>query len=191
MPPAGPLRYPAPAGFTDSPIDGAPFTMPQTAQQAAESVFTLFPFPLAQATLEEYGVEATGEQSQMITREVLSLNLFWAHHALMSVLSNAEGERVFDELCRYVRAAWETMLGLDRPSLAGYFEEAAERRALYDQIVQEGGSPIAVFTETTALVESDGAIRPEDGQKFLALLIDLIPVDAIGETVEGLDLKHK
>lgn len=165
--------------------------MPQTAQQAAESVFALFPLPLAQATLEEYGVEATDEQIQLITREVLSLNLFWTHHALLSVLSKIEGERVFDELCRYVRAAWETMLGLDQPALAGYFEEAAERRALYDQIVQEGGSPIAVFTETAALAESDGAIRPEDSQKFLALLIDLIPVEAIGETVEGMDLTHK
>ena len=165
--------------------------MPQTAQQAAESVFALFPLPLAQATLEEYGVEATDEQIQLITREVLSLNLFWTHHALLSVLSKIEGERVFDELCRYVRAAWETMLGLDQPALAGYFEEAAERRALYDQIVQEGGSPIAVFTETAALAEPDGAIRPEDSQKFLALLIDLIPVEAIGETVEGMDLTHK
>ncbi|MFM8552110.1 MAG: hypothetical protein ACKOCD_07345 [Nitrospiraceae bacterium] len=106
-------------------------------------------------------------------------------------MSKIEGERVFDELCRYVRAAWETVLGFDRPAMAGYFEESAERRALYDQIVQEGGSPIAVFTETATLAESDGTIRPEDGQKFLALLIDLIPVEAIGETVEGLDLKHK
>jgi len=165
--------------------------MPQTAQQAAESVFTLFPLPLAHATLEEYGVEATAEQIRIITREVLSLNLFWAHHALQSVLAKVEGERVADELGRYVRAAWETVLGLDGSPLAGYFEEAEERREAYERIVQEGGSPIAVFTETTSILESTWALRPEDSRKFLALLIDLIPVDAIGETVEGLDLKHK
>nr|MBI3614679.1 hypothetical protein [Nitrospirota bacterium] len=165
--------------------------MPQTAQQAAESVFTLFFPTFSPAALEEYGVEATADQRPLITREILSLNLFWAHHALLSVLSKVEGERVFDELCRYVRAAWETMLGLEPAALAGYFEEAAARRALYDQIVQEGGSPIAVFTEAAAMAESDGTIQPEDRQKFLAFLIDLIPVEAIGETVEGLDLTHK
>lgn len=165
--------------------------MPQTAQQAAESVFDLFPLPLAQSTLDEYGIDAAPEQVPALTRELLSLNLFWAHHALSTVLSETEGERVFGELCRYIRAAWQTRFGLAGQAGSDYFEEAAERRARYEQIVQEGGSPISVFTETAALAESEGAIGPEDGKKFLALLIDLIPVEAIGETVEGMDLTHK
>jgi hypothetical protein len=114
--------------------------MPQTAQQAAESVFDLFPLPLAQSTLDEYGIDAAPEQVPALTRELLSLNLFWAHHALSTVLSETEGERVFGELCRYIRAAWQTRFGLAGQAGSDYFEEAAERRARYEQIVQEGAA---------------------------------------------------
>ena len=65
-----------------------------------------------------------------------------------------------------------------------YFQEAEERRQAYDQIVQESGSPIAVMTETASILESDGAVTAEDYQKLLALLIDVVPVEGIGETVQ-------
>ena len=40
------------------------------------------PTGLSVQQLEEYGIEATTEQAQAITREVLSLNLFWIFAAI-------------------------------------------------------------------------------------------------------------
>ncbi|MGH7167619.1 MAG: hypothetical protein ACREII_03725, partial [Nitrospiraceae bacterium] len=58
----------------------------------------------------------------------------------------------------------------------------------YDRVIQEGGTPVMVFTESASILESVGTVQPEDRQKILALLIDLIPVDPIGEQVAELDL---
>ena len=69
-----------------------------------------------------------------------------------------------------------------------YFEEMEGRRSTYDRVVQEGGTPVMVFTESASILESVGTVQPEDRQKILALLIDLIPVDPIGEQVAELDL---
>lgn len=165
--------------------------MPQTPQQAAESLFAMLPQALSPSTAEEYGLEATGEQSRQITREMLSLNLFWLHQALTTVLSKLDGERVFSELCRCVQAHWNTTLGLEGQDEQGYFKEAESRRHVYDRISREGGSPVAVFTETVEILESAWVIRTEDRQKLLALLLDTIPVEDIGEMVESLDLLHQ
>ena len=54
--------------------------------------------------------------------------------------------------------------------------------------MQEGGSPIAVFGESAGSLEFSGAIEAGDRQKLLALFIDVIPVDACGELVAGLEL---
>jgi hypothetical protein len=83
---------------------------------------------------------------------------------------------------------WTTELGLEGQAAQVFFKEAEERRQTYDQIVQEGGSPVAVFTECAAILESAWAVKSEDRQKILALLVDLIPVDQIGELVEDWQL---
>lgn len=165
--------------------------MPQTAQQAAASLFALLAKAMPAPLLEDYGIETSSEQVQRISREVLALHLYWAHHALTTVLAAQEGERVYGELMACLTAQWPSTPGLEGQSPAGFREEAEERRQAYDRIVQEGGSPVAVFTETVEFLESAWAIRPEDRQKMLALLIDVVPVDDIGDFVAELDLLHK
>jgi hypothetical protein len=165
--------------------------MPQTAQEAAESLFAMLPLPVSPATAGDYGIEAAPEQIQQITREMLSLNLFWLHQALTTVLSKPDGDRVFNELCRCVQAHWSTTLGLEGHDEQDYLKEADSRRQVYGRISREGGSPVAVFTETVEILESAWAIRTEDRQKILALLLDTIPVEEIGEMVESLDLTRQ
>lgn len=165
--------------------------MPQTPSQAAASLFALLAKAMPAPLLEDYGLDGSPEQIRQVSREVLALNLYWARHALMTVLSSQEGERVFAEVTACVLARWQETPGLKFQTPEGFVEEAAERGRTYDRIVQEGGSPVAVFTETVEILESAGGIGPEERQKMLALLIDLVPVEAIGDFVSELDLSRK
>ena len=56
--------------------------MPQTPAQAADALYAILAHVLSSATLEEYGIHATAEQTRQITRELLSVNLYWIHSAL-------------------------------------------------------------------------------------------------------------
>jgi hypothetical protein len=164
---------------------------PQTPTQAAEALFAMLPHALSRETLEEYGIEATPEQTQQITREMLSVSLYWAHAALKTSLSRRDMERIFGALQQRILQAWNSDLGLDGHDPQAFFVEAEGRRKTYDAIVQDGGSPVAVMTETAAILESDSAVRPEDQQKVLALFLDLVPVDGIGVEVQQIGLTDR
>ncbi|MGH7208230.1 MAG: hypothetical protein ACREIL_02480 [Nitrospiraceae bacterium] len=161
---------------------------PKTPSQAADALYALIPHAVPRATLEEYGIDATAEQARQISREVISLSLFWVRSALQVALPKPSRERVFGELRQRIVESWQSDLGQEGYDAEQYFEELEGRRSTYEGVVQKGGPPVMVSTEAAAILESGGAVSPEDFQKILALLLDLIPVDAIGELVTELDL---
>lgn len=161
---------------------------PKTPFQAAEALYAIIPHAVPRATLEEYGMDTTTDQARQITREVLSLSLFWVRSALQVVLPKTSKERVLGELRQCLVKSWQSELGQEGHDVEEYFEEMEGRRSTYDGVVQEGGTPVMVFTEAAAILESGGAVPSEDRQKILALLLDLIPVDPIGELVAELNL---
>ena len=161
---------------------------PKTPFQAAEALYAVIPHAVPRATLEEYGIHTAPDQARQITREVLSLSLFWVHSALEVTLPKTSQKRVFGELRQRIVKSWQSELGQEGPDVEPYLEELEGRRSTYDGVVQEGGTPVMVFTEAAAILESGGAVSSEDRQKILALLLDLVPVDPIGELVAELNL---
>ncbi len=161
--------------------------MAHTPREAAESLYAAMPRAMTLETLSEYGLEVSPEQARHITQEILSLNLYWIHTALQATLRAGKAEFVSTELAHRIGLGWKDfdMQGRDH---AAALEKATHQRAGYDQIVQEGGSPIAVFGESAGSLEFSGAIETGDRQKLLALFIDMIPVDTFGELVDGLEL---
>ncbi len=159
-----------------------------TPTRAAEALFRIIPRAVSPGTLEEYGIEAAREQAQQITREMLFLSLFWARWALRAHVSVRDATRVFGELRQCILRNWETSLGQAGQDAQRYFDDMEERHLTYDEIVKEGGTPVAVATEGAAIMEQTGAIGAEDRQKVLALLIDQIPVDELGELAEDIQL---
>ncbi|MBI4401186.1 MAG: hypothetical protein HY581_06105 [Nitrospirae bacterium] len=161
---------------------------PLTPWQAAEAIYGLIPHAVSPATLEDYGIDATPEQAQQITRELLSLGLFWARWALRAALSEQDRKRVFGELRQCLVNKWSSELGQQGQDVQQFFEEVEARGRAYDQVMEEGASPVAIATEAAALAEADGVVRLEDRQKLLALFIDLVPVDELGEMATELSL---
>ncbi len=53
-----------------------------TPREAASAVIAAMPTGLLESQLQEYGIEATAERAQTLTREMLLLNLFWSLAAI-------------------------------------------------------------------------------------------------------------
>jgi hypothetical protein len=162
--------------------------MLRTPLEAADALYAAIPHAIARATLEEYGLEVETGQAQQITQEMLSLSLFWIHCALEAVLPPRQREQVLGELRRRILGGWVGELALDGQDAPRYFEEAEERRRIYAQATQEGASPVAIATETAALLVAGSAIRREDQMKALALVTDLVPVDELGQLADEIRL---
>ena len=155
-----------------------------TPRQAAAALVAAMPTGVLVQQLEEYGIEATTEQAQAITQEVLSLNLFWIFAAIeahipqkyQSVLS----EFILDEM----KAGWGTTVPVGSASWTAYLNEWQERRRRYTRLVEEGMSPLAVSSEAVSLMEESRLVKEAERRNLLALLIDFVPVDTYGQLLE-------
>lgn len=161
--------------------------MAHTPREAAESLYAAMPRAMTLETLSEYGLEVPPEQARHITQEILSLSLYWIHTALRASLRADNAERVCGALAHCIEHGWKDF-DMQGHGCAAVLEDATRRRAGYDQIVQEGGSPIAVFGESAGSLEFSGAIETGNRQKLLALFIDMVPVDIFGDLANGLEL---
>lgn len=168
------LRYPASPTMT--PAD------------AARTILTQIPRAFSPATLEDYGLQLSPEQARRVTREALALSLFWVRSALDLALKAATGATVLAELRRAIEQEWRTGFGQREEDAAAFFREAEARRAAYERIMREGAPPMMIAGEAAGLLVDVGAVSPEDRTKALALLVDVIPVDEIGELIADLDV---
>jgi hypothetical protein len=162
--------------------------MLRTPQEAADALYDAIPHAITRATLEDYGIEAEPGQAQQITQELLSLSLFWIHCALEIVLPPRQREQVLDELRRRIVDGWVGDLALDGKEASRFFREAEVRHGVYMQATREGASPIAIATETAALLAANSGVRREDQMKAFALVSDLMPVDELGALADDIRL---
>ncbi len=155
---------------------------------AAQSFHAVISRALSGAALEDYGLSVSRERGDQILRELLSLCLFWAWSALDAGLPDANRDRVWEALMQRVNDAWASELGLRHDDLDSYPAELAQRLRLYGSLAREGANPMAIATESAGFLEAESIVEPEDRLKLLALMVDLVPVDELGEAVEGLEI---
>ena len=160
--------------------------MAQPILEVVESLYAGLP-RISLDVLNEYGLDVSPPQAGRIREEMLSLSLYWNHSALQANLGAGNAGRVLTELKRRIEIDWNE-LGMEERDPAAVFDAAESRCADYDRIVQEGGSPVAVFGESAAVLEFSGDIDAGHRQNLLALFLDLVPVDAFGELLDGIEL---
>ncbi len=158
---------------------------PKTPKEAAEALYSTTPRAISCAMLKEYGIEATAAQAEEITREVLSLNLYWASVAIELYLPQFHAV-MFDYLLELVRRDWSGQFKLSHAKWAGYRQEMEDRQRTYAKAAESDGSPLAVQTEMGALLEDRGTVREEDRSRFLALLVDVVQAETYSELLKGL-----
>ena len=142
------------------------------------------PTGLSVQQLEEYGIDATAEQAQAITQEVLSLNLFWVFAAIEAHIPLKYQSALSDHMLASMKAGWGTTVPVGSISWDSYLNEWQERRRRYSRLVEEGMSPLGVSAEAAALMEDNRLVTEAERRNLLTLLIDFVPVDTYGQLLE-------
>lgn len=156
-----------------------------TPAQAAAELMRTMPQPLSTTQLEEYGIEASQDQAQQISREILSLNLYWILAAIDAHIPQKYRAAITDTLFESIRTGWWASGRLGSGAWEDYRKELDQRRADYGRLVdQEGLSHMAVSAEAASLIEDQGMVTSEDRQKLLVLLIDYAPAAQYGKLLD-------
>jgi hypothetical protein len=134
--------------------------------------------------LEEYGIEATTEQAQAITQEVLSLNLFWIFAAIEAHIPREYQSALSDLILDTMETGWGRTIPVGTAPWSAYFNEWQERRRRYSRLVEEGVSPLVVSSEAVSLMEENRLVKEAERGNLLTLLIDFVPVDTYGQLLE-------
>ena len=157
-----------------------------TPRQAAVALVAVMPIGVTVQQLEEYGIEATTEQAQAITQEVLSLNLFWMFAAIEAHIPQKYQSALSELILDTVEAGWGTTVPVGSAAWTTYLNSWQERRRQYNRLVEEGASPLAVSAEAAALMDENRLVNEAERRNLLTLLIDFVPVDTYGRLLEDI-----
>jgi len=155
--------------------------MPGTLQEMVEQFCSVLPSRLSSKTLEDYCLELSPSTIQRTTQEILSVSLFWMEQAFRVTLPKEIASHVLDGIYQSVREAWETKYGWHLDEESPFFRVMTQQHAKWEKIIQQGGEPITVLSEAVSSLELKGTIGSEDRQKLLALFLDLVPIEEVGE----------
>jgi len=155
-----------------------------TPKQAAVALVAAMPIGVSVQQLEEYGIEATVEQAQEITQEVISLNLFWIFKAIEAHIPQKYQSVLSELILDAMEAGLGTTVPIGSAAWTAYLNEWQERSRRYSRLVEEGASPLAVSAEAAALMEEKQWVQEAARANLLTLLIDFVPVDTYGKLLE-------
>jgi hypothetical protein len=155
-----------------------------TPRQAAAALVAAMPIGVSVQQLEEYGIEATAEQAQAITQEVLSLNLFWIFAAIEAHIPQKYQPVLSELILALMETGWGLTVPVGSVSWTAYLNEWQERRRWYSRLVEEGVSPLAVSAEAATFMEENRLVKEVERGNLLTLLIDFVPVDTYGQLLE-------
>jgi hypothetical protein len=156
-----------------------------TPEEAAQALYETIPREMSRDVLQEYGIDAGDEQIHRITRELLSLNLYWVRAAIEAHIPRQYRSALFERLLQLIREDREEQFRQQRHPWEEFLAEFADREARYRPLGNEPGGEMAVATEAGAILEDQGAVQAEDRAKVLALLVDYVPLDRYGELLSA------
>jgi hypothetical protein len=154
-----------------------------TPEEAAQALYEIIPRGLSQELLEEYGIEAGDEQARQITRELLSLNLYWVHAAIEAHIPRQYRTVLFERVLQLIRQDWEGPYRQEQFPWEEFLNEMTDRETRYRPLGNEPGGELSVATEAGNLLEDQGAVQAEDRAKVLALLVDHVPLERYGKVL--------
>jgi len=145
----------------------------------------MMPEPVSVEQLEEYGITASKSNVHIISREILSMNLYWILAAIDAHIPIKYRTAIVDPFMESLKRTWWETGALGPGAWETYRQEAEERRAEYGRLVdEEGMNHMAVSAEAALRIEDQGGILSEDRAKLLVLLIDDAPAAEYGKLLE-------
>jgi hypothetical protein len=156
-------------------------------EQEAATLFNLIPPALATDFLEDYGLAVSREQAQSITWEIVLLSTYWIKCALQVGIPEQAGKDIWAQVQAQVRQRWESRFGFVHRPIEQFFSDMEIKYLAWDDIAQQGGEPIAVLTEVSSALETEGHIPRGKEPQMLVLLLDLVPIEEIGQAAAEIE----
>jgi len=155
-----------------------------TPAEAADALFAVIPRAISRDLLADYGIEGSEVEARDVTREVLSLNLYWISAAIEAHIPRDYRTVLFDRLLQLISQEWSLQFQQSHVTWTEYLGELEQRRLVYVPIGRVQGGEIAVATQAGAILEDNRIVRDEDRSKVLALLVDLVPLNRYGAILD-------
>ncbi|MCP9455828.1 MAG: hypothetical protein NNA18_06955 [Nitrospira sp.] len=158
-----------------------------TPLEAATALFRLMPQPPTAIQLEEYGLSISTSDLPILSRELLSLNLYWILAAIDAHVPSRYRTAIRTSLFQTIQSTWWNSGYLGEGSWDDYLKEMTDRCAHYAHLVDyEGMSHMAVSAEAVSFLEDRGIVTSEeDRNKLLVFLIDCAPAAEYGKLLEA------
>ncbi|MCY3729021.1 MAG: hypothetical protein OXF97_08520 [Nitrospira sp.] len=161
--------------------------MTEHAQQTAKALVQLIPPSVAPDFLEEYGLTLTAQQAQAVTKELLALSLYWMTCAVRVSIPEPVCSQMHEAIHKQVREKWGSRFGLVHVPIDEFYAAMERKHRTWEDITQQGGEPIAVLSAAAEGLVDDDVVPVHGRQSILAVLLDLVPIDEIGELVAELE----
>jgi hypothetical protein len=155
-----------------------------TPNEAASALIAAMPTGVTEAQLEEYGIEATGARAQVLTREILSLNLFWIAAAIEAHIPLNFQPVVSELVLHAVESGWGTTYPVGSAVWTTFLAESKERTKRYERLVKEGMSSLAISAEVGMWLEEQHVVGEDERRNVLTLLIDSVPIETYGQLLQ-------
>ncbi len=155
-----------------------------TPKEAARALVGAMPSWITPVQMEEYGIETSPEQAQRISREILSLNLFWIFAAIEAHIPSKYQAAVLELVFSAAEDLWATTAHPGSMTWTAYLNEWKERKCRYERLARDGASPLVISTELGMMLEDQGVVQEGDRRNLLTLLIDSVPVETYGRLLE-------
>ncbi len=159
-----------------------------TPTEMADRLASLLPPALTPSLLEDYGLEQMATKASEVVRELFSLSLFWMTAALEAHYPGIGDVLVLPGVHQRLQDLWGTVYGLPISQWEPFCADLPERFRAYERAKAEGGSALSVSMEAAERLEANWVVGASDRPNLLALLVDLVPVDAIGDLFEAAEL---
>ena len=159
----------------------------RTSPTDGEDLVQLIPPSVAPDFLEEYGLTLTTQQAQAITKELLALTLYWMTCAVRVSIQEPVCSQMHQAIHAHVREKWGSRFGLVHVPIEQFYAVMERKHQTWEHLAQQGGEPIAILSDAAQGLEGDNVIASRDRQKILAVLLDLVPFDEMGELIAELE----
>ncbi len=155
-----------------------------TPKEAASALIAAMPTGVTESQLEEYGIEASKERAQALTREILSLNLYWISAAIDAHIPQQFQAVLWELVLHTVESGWATIYPVGTVAWSTFFPESQERMKRYDRLVKEGMSSLAISAEVGMWLEEQSIVPEAERRHVLTLLIDSMPIETYDKLLQ-------
>ena len=156
-------------------------------QQQAATLFNLIPPAIAPDFFEEYDLTVSREQAQSITWEIVLLSTYWIYCALQVGIPDQAGKALWEQIQHQLKDRWESRFGFVHRPIDQFFADLDTKMKAWNAIVDKGGKPIAILTETASDIEFKGFVSHGEKPKLLVFLLDLVPIEDIGQAAAEIE----